>query len=139
MHKVISLVFLLLLGCKSEDESCEGDTLTLSGTVYGMDGNPFEGANVIARGSETDDTPDEEARDATHARTADITTVTDESGAYSLTVSVGDWSVWAWMEGYEDTGISGGFGCESETLLLTASDCTDVSQDFIMDSCHYDD
>ena len=143
MHKLLPLLILSSLSCQSEDEpeseACEESTLTLSGTVYDMSGSPFAGASVIARSADFEDTPDEEARQDARSGAADVTTVADASGAYSLTVSVGEWSVWAWMEGDDDTGYGGGFGCESEVLQLTESDCADVAQDFTMDDCHYED
>ena len=140
MRKPIPLILLTLLGCKGEnaEETCEGRSLTITGTVFDKDGLPFEGANVRASVSTTDDTIDEEA-DSTNARTADVTTTSDASGAFSLSLDAGIWSVHAWMEGDEDTGYGGGFGCESEVLELTSADCSDLSQDFAMDVCFYDD
>ena len=143
MYKIVPLTLLTLLACTGDkdsgiDESCEGESVTITGTVFDKDGLPFEGANVRATVSEIDDTPDEEAR-SVRARTADVTTTSDASGAFSLSLDAGTWSVHAWMEGDEDTGYGGGFGCESEVLELTSSDCTDLSQDFAMDVCNYDD
>jgi hypothetical protein len=138
MYKLTPLVLLVLLGCKSAEETCEDESLTITGTVFDMDGLPFEGANVRASVSATDDTIDEDA-DSTNARTADVTTTSDSSGAFSLSLDAGTWSVHAWMEGDEDTGYGGGFGCESEVLELTSADCTDLSQDFVMDVCSYED
>ncbi len=141
MLKIAPPILLTLLGCTSETEteSCEGSTLTVSGTVYDLSGSPFVGANILARSTDFEDGPDEEARTKARSGTADVTTISDASGAYSLTIGVGEWSVWAWMESYEDTGYGGGFGCESEVLQLTASGCSDVAQDFTLDDCYYDD
>ena len=112
MYKLSPLVLLALLGCTSTEETCDGESLTITGTVFDKDGLPFEGAHVLARVSTTDDTIDEEAK-STNARKTDVTTTSDASGAFSLSLDAGTWSVHAWMEGDEDTGYGGGFGCDS--------------------------
>jgi hypothetical protein len=132
-----------LIGCTSADPACEATTITLSGIVYDRDGLPDPDARVVARTSLEDETADQEARGSGARQVSqssdEVTATTDESGAYTLTISRGNWSVWAWMEGDEDTGYGGGYGCESEVLEVNEEDCDDRTEDLTMDDCHFED
>jgi hypothetical protein len=136
---LIPILFSTLFACTADkDAPCEQESITLLGTVHDKDGLPFANANIYATVSDVDDTPDGEVGSETTLAER-VTTTSGADGSYSLTVSVGTWIVWAWMEGQEDTGIGGGFACVSEKLQLSDLDCLDLSQDFLMDSCNYDD